>query len=203
MINKFKEKKGFTLTEVLIGMMILTTAIVTLTTIVINLMQTNKSIVDSQKAFYFAQEGIEAVINIRDTNWLNNVDFKGRFDLLGVFLTNQKYSIGLSSFAWKNSNKNIVQDLRMYRTWDLVQFTEENSQICKYQSDNRYYFSLCGQSGSEKTGFRRYIEILPYCDDKEECDDMILVNSVVEYGDNFKNSFKLEFLLTNWKNGAL
>ena len=72
-MNKvFKNQKGFTLTEVMIGMMILTVAIVSATQLLIGIMNSNKAIIHNLQAYYLAQEGIEAVRNIRDTNWLHN-----------------------------------------------------------------------------------------------------------------------------------
>jgi type II secretory pathway pseudopilin PulG len=75
--NKFKYlypniTKGFTLAEVLVAIFILVTGIIGVSFLITN---TISSVNHSSKklvAAYLAQEGIEIVRNIRDTNWLQH-----------------------------------------------------------------------------------------------------------------------------------
>ncbi len=183
---------GFTLTEVLIGMMILTVAIVSATSILIGMMGTNQNIVNTQKAFYLAQEGVEAVRNIRDTNWLNNVDWLTDFELNG------EYVVGLRSAAWDYSNKDYVKDLTRYMTWDLYKYSGENDRLCLMDENGNEFFGLCSLIAGEDAGFSRRVLISP------DEGAAIKVTSVVTWEDGAdEREFKLDTILTDWKGGVL
>lgn len=201
-----KTENGFTLTEVLIGMMILTVAIVTATNILVGLINTNKNVVKVQQAYFLAIEGIEAMRNIRDTNWLNNVDFRGRTDLLGAISEGGEYVVGINSMSWKNSVKSSVSDISRFKTWDLFLKNGENDKVCIFDEDGGQYFGLCGAVSGKDSGFRRVVRISNYCDTpgKSLCENSFKVESIVSYSDldNVKE-VSLSAVLTDWKGGAL
>lgn len=201
-----KKNKGFTLTEVLIAMMILTVAIVTATNILVGLLQTNKNIVKIEQAYYLAMEGVEAVRNIRDTNWLNNVDFRGRTDLLGIFENGGEYVLGLKSMAWKNSIKDTVSDIGRFKSWDLFYRVADNDKLCLFEEDGRSFYVLCGLVSGRDSGFSRYVKIEPYCEDagKSLCEKSFKATSVVSWMDGTKEkNVELSEVLTDWKGGAM
>lgn len=197
-----QNQEGFTLTEILIGMMILTVAIVTSTSILVGLIDTNKNVVQTQQAYYLAQEGVEAVRNIRDTNWINNVNFLGDSRVLGVLEEGREYSLGLKSMAWKNSVKDSVDDIARYRSWDFFIANDQNDRLCRYEEDGRSYFGICTLISGDDLGFRRRVSVEKYCEDifDELCEDSFLVKSVVSWDDR---EVELSAVLTNWKGGAL
>ncbi|MBD3330559.1 prepilin-type N-terminal cleavage/methylation domain-containing protein [Candidatus Peregrinibacteria bacterium] len=195
-----KNEKGFTLTEVLIGMALLVTAIVAATNLLIGLIGTNKTVVQTMQAYYFAEEGIEAMRNFRDTNWLNNVDFLGNSDVLGRVEPGGSYVVGVASEGWRNSAKSSAKDLLMFRPWKIESQLEFNSKICLIEEAGAHYFGSCGLNDKE-TAFERVIEVQPYCEGVEKiCEDSVLVRSTVSFGEN---EVQLEELLTNWKGGAI
>ena len=100
MWNKFRKTSGFSLTEVMIGIMILTVAIVSASNLLVSLVKTNRLNVQTLQAYYLAQEGLEAVRNIRDTNWLHNLDFKGKGGVERVFMRPLKL-VKVTRFFWK------------------------------------------------------------------------------------------------------
>ena len=67
-------RTGFTLIEIIIAILILSTAIIAVFNIfsVVNILTSDS--MDHLIATYLAQEGMEIVRNIRDTNWLNMDD---------------------------------------------------------------------------------------------------------------------------------
>lgn len=69
-IKHLAEKKGFTLLEVIIAIFIITTGIVGVLGLISQTITVTN--ISSQRliAAYLAQEGVEIVRNIRDTNWL-------------------------------------------------------------------------------------------------------------------------------------
>jgi len=205
-LGKVSKNEGFTLTEVLIAMMILTIAIVTATNILVGILQTNKNIVKIEQAYYLAMEGLEAVRNIRDTNWLNNVDFKGRTDLLGVFDTSSEYVVGLSSMGWKNSAKDTVRDLMRYKTWNFALKSADNDRLCVLEEDGKTFYSLCLGISDKKSDFSRFVRIEPYCEDigKSLCENSFKATSIVTFRDGLnEKKVELSSVLTNWKGGAM
>jgi prepilin-type N-terminal cleavage/methylation domain-containing protein len=204
-VKNIKNQAGFTLTEVLVAMMILTIAIVTATNILVGILQTNKNIVKIEQAHYLAIEGLEAVRNIRDTNWLNNVDFKGRSDLLGV-LDSGEYVVGLRSMGWKNSIRDNVSDLMRYKTWDLFLKSADNDKLCVLEEDGKTFYSLCSGLSDKESGFSRVLRIEPYCEDigKSLCENSFKATSIVTFRDgSTEKKVELSSVLTNWKGGAM
>ncbi len=66
-----QKKEGFTLIEIIIAIFILSVAIVGIFSAFSIVLILTSDLADRLTATYLAQEGIEIVRNIRDTNWLN------------------------------------------------------------------------------------------------------------------------------------
>ncbi len=225
MFNKdLKNQAGFTLTEVLIGILILTVAIVAASNLLSTLVKTNRTNVLTLQAYYLAQEGVEAMRNIRDTNWLHNSSFVGSEG--GVYeklQTNNSYAVYLLEQGWESSafNEADINQLSQYKFWevDLVsQLAGDSGPDDPYAADfalalteNKFYSH--NDFVSDEAVFYRHVDILPYCDDSElpddrfkedDCENFILVRSVVNFKDGQKDrSVELEAVLSNWKGGAL
>jgi len=73
-----KNKSGFTLTEVLVAVMVLVTAIVGSTNLLVSMMRSNSANAGTLQAYFYTQEGLEAFRNMRDTYFMNNVDYRGK-----------------------------------------------------------------------------------------------------------------------------
>lgn len=189
MLRKLKNNKdGFTLTEVLIGIMILTVAIVAATNLLVGLVNSNQNNLTTMQAYYLAQEGIEGVRNIRDTNWLHNTNWlgKGAEELWGVsFKEGGEYSINLRDDAFTQAaaqrldgSKISLGTLRAASPW-----------------------SISSAGSREVPGFnefKRTISIKSY----EE--NHVLVEAKVEWELGAKHrEVVLSGVLSNWKGGAL
>lgn len=72
-----RNEGGFTLTEVLVGILVLVTAIVASSNLLVSMIHSNATNMSTLQAYYYTQEGLEAFRNMRDTHFLNNVDFCG------------------------------------------------------------------------------------------------------------------------------
>lgn len=207
-------------------MMILSVAIVTATSLLVSLINANKTNVSSLQAYYLAQEGLEAVRNIRDTNWLNNVDWKkGNSNLFETELEkNYAYSITLEKGGWNmwvemegnSSRENTL--VKAALPWSLVKLggIEEiendpyaDGMALQVEEADQGLFGV--SKGPSK--FYRHINILPYLEYEEKCqtdadnagncEDFILVQSVVNWKDgNDNRELMLEEILSNWKGGA-
>jgi len=62
--------KGFTLMEAIVAIFLLTVGIIGVSILITNTISSTRISTDKLIASYLAQEGIEIVRNIRDTNWL-------------------------------------------------------------------------------------------------------------------------------------
>ncbi len=127
-------KKGFTLTEVMIAMSILTVAIVSATNLLISLMNSNRVNVTTLQAYFLAQEGLEIARNIRDTNWLQG----NKWDVYNEFVSLNGAEVGLelkdsfSSDPWQSSGSAAVIKLgavEFNRTLSFEEFCSEEELI--------------------------------------------------------------------------
>lgn len=215
--RQLRSTSGFSLTEVMIGIMILTVAIVSASNLLVSMVKTNKVNVQSLQAYYLAQEGIEAIRNIRDTNWLHNLDFMGK-GLYGELKFGKYYSVSLDNRGWISSGNPVdadrITDLNPMKAWNFGEssYVQYNDVFGLEKKDPGGYITAAGTS--DDPIFYRYIQILYACDndaelklehfDTDECKDFMLVRSVVEWDDGGKDrEMVLETVLSNWKGGAL
>lgn len=195
--NLLKNKGGFSLTEVMIGIMILTIAIVAASSLLVGLVRTNENNLRTMQAYYFAQEGIEGVRNIRDTNWLHNRDWRGSASVAiwGGELSDGEHPLGLRSENLGQPVSNILNDINVNAPWSL-------------SGDGKIDYATDDGTAS---GFTRAITIKPYpCADTDNIcvsgheDDYILVESKVTWAIGSQDHEVTLFeVLTNWKGGAL
>lgn len=75
----FKNKKGFTLLEVMVSAAVLTVGVGTMMVLVSNSLHALNVAKNRTIAVNLAQEGIEIVRNIRDTNWVQNLPYDNGF----------------------------------------------------------------------------------------------------------------------------
>lgn len=204
-----KNTGGFTLTEVMIGIMILTVAIVSATNLLVGLISTNQNNVTSLQAYYLAQEGLEAVRNIRDTNWLHNQDWLGKeSDALwgGHFEVGQEYSVNLEGAAFNRGiTDGLTGDISLLNSakpWSISDGS--TGLIYKYSNEPDVYLTSAAGTG-ENSGFKRIIAIKPYEDSSGSVlEGYVLVESKVAWQLGSKSrELTLASILTNWKGGAL
>lgn len=76
--NASKSSGGFTLVEVIVSIAVLVFVITSATGILTSVMRSNSDNLSSLLAYGLAQEGVEAVRNIRDSNFVLGLDFAGK-----------------------------------------------------------------------------------------------------------------------------
>lgn len=76
-------KPAFTLIETLIAITLMTVVITAVTGLILSTLLANSRNLHSLQATYLAQEGIEALRYMRDSNWLQNYDWDGGSTLWG------------------------------------------------------------------------------------------------------------------------
>ena len=207
----YKDNKGFTLTEVMVGIMILTMAIVAASNMLVTLMRSNQVNLTSMQAQYFAVEGLEAVRSIRDTNWLHNQGWLGDSKLgyqIGDKIGDEAgFAVQLSNVGWDKKGEEDLSSLYGYFPWEITD--DGTIKKCIGLSMHVYFGADC----SEETAFNRIITIEKYdcknsSGDKLEqgsCkpEDSILVTSTVSWNIGEDNrDLSLSTVLTDWKGGA-
>lgn len=202
-----KNRAGFSLTEVIIGIMILTVAIVAATSLLVGLINSNKDNMKTVQAYYLAQEGIEAVRNVRDSNWLHNNNWLGDSSNApwhGKFEVNHSYDLQLREVGWTTGVENMggnedLNQLTPVAPWEIIGGGDKI-----YDNEN---YLISGLSGNSKdTGFKREITFKDYAcesDDSDWCPaEAVLVESKVSWNEG-KREVVLSEVMTDWKGGAL
>lgn len=90
------KNSGFTLVETLIAISVVSVTIAAAVQLTISSNRTGKQMMAQFKAFHIAEEGMEIVRNMRDSNWLQNKDWKK--GLSNGFYTITKTSSG---YPWR------------------------------------------------------------------------------------------------------
>ncbi len=184
---------GFSLTEVMIGIMILTVAIVAATNLLISLIKTNETNLKHLQAYYFAVEGIEVVRNMRDTNWLLNENWLTDEDggPWGQKFDDGNYSVTVSrkeNFGLGEVSSSV--ELGAYAPFKVD--ASSDGAIVKFINDD------------VESGFQRKLEVLDYqYECGEKCADYKLIRVTVTWDGGPDEGVVLEEVLTNWKGGAL
>ncbi|MEK9158292.1 MAG: prepilin-type N-terminal cleavage/methylation domain-containing protein [Patescibacteria group bacterium] len=80
MFRKNNNEKGFTLVETLVSLVILSVALIPILNLSSGVTKTSAIVRDNLIAAGLAQEGVEVVRAIRDTNWFNTREFDSGLD---------------------------------------------------------------------------------------------------------------------------
>jgi len=192
------------------------------TSILIALINSNKNITRTLQAYHLAQEGLEAVRNIRDTNWLNNLEYLGGDDSNSNIW--DKLEIGSDYAIFVNidngintiENAKFPSDLTPLSPWKFYKNpSDDDKKICLRGG----YFSNCESCSSPDcvpTEFSRFIRITDYCNQEKKnnndkvCLDYsanspyqqkaVIVTSTVKFGNK---EVSLDTVLTDWKTNPL
>ncbi|MCX6735238.1 MAG: prepilin-type N-terminal cleavage/methylation domain-containing protein [Candidatus Peregrinibacteria bacterium] len=221
-----KDVKAFTLTEVMIGMMILTVAIVSASNLLTGIIDSNRNNLTTLQAYYLSQEGLEIVRNIRDTNWLHNKDWLGNDkDSMQIWggklivgkndnIVNVVDAAGTKSFVKQDSpdfaKAPTSGEVRAESPWEISSGAGKIYRHGMLSVDKPFLDSNVVIDGD--TGFKRTIGISQY-----DCSYLskysvnlcvtgkfILVQSKIDWNIGAKpRSLVLSEVLTNWKGGAL
>jgi len=70
MLNQYQNKKGFTIIETMVAVFVIITGVVGVYTLLQQTMASIRVVSSKLTASYLAQEGVEIVRNIRDSNWI-------------------------------------------------------------------------------------------------------------------------------------
>jgi len=198
-------KGGFTLTEVLVGVLVLATTIVASSNLLVSMIHSNVANMSSLQAYYYTQEAMEAFRNMRDTHFMHNVSFCGQegvnlFGKDGSFIDGCKdtgygdyyFAISVkpepSSFAAVSGN-----DLSVSSPWVLKPVYDVGS------PDARVAFNQ-DKTTNVETDFYRYCEVKPYEADLGFSAAAVEIVCTTEWEEYSRDrSVSLSMILTNWR----
>lgn len=164
--NKNNNSRGFTLIELVISIVVLSVAVIGAYNAFTTMDILTSSSTDRFAAAYLAQEGIEIIRNIRDTNWINSDDWRE----------------GLYEAGVVDCTTNGCQA-------DYKTFGETSTPLVAYAGQNLYIDSSGFYNYESGTGtkFRRKIVIVPM-QTPDGADDILRV-TVTVYWDEKANIF--------------
>ncbi len=177
--NKIKKEKGFTLLELLVTIFIIAIGLIGAYIIAQYPLSQISVSMNRLKAAYLAQEGIEIVRNIRDTNWIEKED----------------WTRGLTQAI--NCRKEEGEEKRYceadYDDISLEDFNQENDSPRLLKILNSGFYGYSESSGTE-TKFTRKINIK-----NPSGEDYLKVEVVVDWSEKGKDySFDLQENLYNY-----
>lgn len=168
--------------EVVIGVTVLSIVMASITVLTIVSIQANQANVNKLTAYYLAQEGLEGLRNMRDTNWLQNYAFDNGFE--GEFYKID-YQPGVNSPWVLTPMTDATQDA----TLDLVNDAGKNF----------YVHDAATWGGGTESKFSRYLNVR-----HDATEDICEVTAVVYWDDHGRsNSVKVSTILSDWREGPI
>ncbi|MFC1750858.1 prepilin-type N-terminal cleavage/methylation domain-containing protein [Pseudomonadota bacterium] len=212
-MNRSSLKRGFTLPEVIISLSIMVMVIFSATYLVVSIIRSNSENINTLVAYGLAQEGVEAVRNIRDSNWLLGVNFNGvlmkannTINIWGEKLPEvgeeaKTYYIEYENLVPSNELISDPNSLSRIVPWRLTEVGDLSDAILYKNTIERgsdiKEVHYTNDPEGERTGFTRYLFIKSV----GLSGDKYLVSSVVTWDESGsrKKEVRLDTEITNWK----
>jgi Tfp pilus assembly protein PilV len=175
-----KNNKAFTLLEVLLAITFITVVFTAITGLILTTLQVNRKNVHNLQATYLAQEGIEAMRYIRDSNWLQNYSWDEGEDQWGT-------NFGLQASDELNEFY-LLEEGDAY--WSLVTVSSRSEDSALVTMENGQEFSRV-----------IHVEFVPDEEDPNIMrEDTLRVTAIVSWeGRGDSNEVELSTILTNWQ----
>lgn len=230
MKKRVTHKPAFSLVEVIVAFSVLVLVIFACTNMLVSIIRSNTENVNTLVAYGLSQEGLEAVRNIRDSNWLLGADFQGKVGTDCLWE-------GSCFSASDSSKQDFVIDSRTtdisgvisgdagsigtISPWILKDVTPpagteipvDSIKLCKTTNANNadVWYRPCSNSPDQNfTLFSRFIEVTPEpygaagVTAPDNTVKKYLVSSVVQWEEHSrKKEVRLTTEITDWKGGPL
>jgi len=209
-LNNQRTKKstaGFTVVEVVIAIIILTLGLVASVSLIVSTLRANETSLNHLTAANLAQEGLEAIRNIRDSNWLQNYPWNSggdaNFGREGGWNSDFSKSVFGANPA-EGIYFIIEPQLNEIVPWKLTEIDGHTDLVANSKmklNENGIY----NYTNGSNTIFSRYLKI-SYLDENNDLiadfkDQKIKVESKVIWPNKRNNFTELNSVtyLTNWK----
>lgn len=209
--------------EVLVSVSVLVVVIFSVTNLVVSIIRANNENIHTLTAYGLAQEGLEAVRNIRDSNWLLGARYNGKLgalqqDVWGAALPDtqgesEHYIVKYGVFE-RSLNNPGIGEISGAAPWKLEKISDEDDdRALLYRTELpsttqngvaeiRYEHADGPVSNADPTLYKRsiFIENMSTSSDFE----MMRVTSVVKWEESSRpKEVRLVTELTDWNQGQL
>lgn len=223
---------GFTLTEVLLSISVLTVVFIALAGLILSSLRANQANINDFLAYGLSEEGIEAFRNIRDSHWLSNFSWTGSKEGVGFSFNPsspfghdncafQESGISFYSISFNPDYKSVDENMN-FNPWILecLDFDPRNFvNLNQSEIEKLYLYEHILFKGTEretvqyvhgmidpddkKSKFLRYITVEFFpLEGKDNASARI--QSVVQWNEHGRErKLSLEIFLTDWKGGPL
>jgi len=184
-------QSAFTLVEVIIGVAILSIVMSSITVLTIVSIQANQANVNRLTGYYLAQEGVEGLRNLRDSNWLRNYGWDGNSEWGSDFGSEGYYKIdylpGLDP-PWKLTFGGTV-----------LANLDSTLYLVNHNGNRFYVHDPSTWTDYETTKFNRHLHVVPDADE-----EMLQVTAVVFWDDHGREiEVQVSTRLTDWREGPI
>lgn len=206
-LRSHQPRKGFSLIEILIAFVVLTITVIACTDLIANTIRNNVENTYRIQAYFLAEQGVEAIRNIRDSNWTQNIGFDQAGYQSNLWDGIPIYPEGGTIYVAVSPQLDVLNS----KAWKLQTSTEAGTPLYIAEKGNIKYFTH--DSGGYPSEFKRSIKISNTFEDIDKVapesdsklrNDLIYVTSTVYY--DFKGVTKevnIKTILTDWKEGPL
>ncbi len=231
-MKKFSSnKQAFTLVEVIVAFSVLVLVIVASTNLLVSVIRSNTENENTLVAYGLAQEGLEAVRNMRDSDWLLGADFEGYVGTSCVWEggcfpqqidTSADYVLDFRQIDSQGADITHASDLQSVSPWMFYPVDLSDPNGLDWQKTKLYipkapdqgqnqvpvWYKPC-VNGCDNTvtqsPFSRYIEVVPAGYQAGDTDiKKYRVTSVVRWQEIGRpKEVRLTTELTDWKGGPL
>lgn len=211
-------QEGFTLPEVIVAIAVLVLVIFSATNLVVSIIRTNSDNIHTITAYGLAQEGLEAVRNIRDSNWLLGARFQGELGAIPQEVWGASFPVISGETRYYTVNPGVferpsfqiqdVNQLKSYTPWKLDEISgpeDESAALQTFADENsgQVLYKHGGIAGTgEATVYSRYVIV----ENISESADVsaFRVSSVVFWQEGARErEVRLITELTDWNQGQL
>jgi len=202
MNNNYSKKRGFSIPEVIVAISLVVLIILTATNLLVSSIRANKNNVNRIIAYNLAQESLEGFRNVRDSNWLQNQNWRGgdKYNFFGeTFVKDGKYIIGKKHLLFTEGQCTQPLDfvnnegtVSAAAPWEISIYADEASKL--YYGGGSDYTEYTHQIGTNFSGFKRWVEV-------KTVDALkIGITAVVEWDERgVTKSIRVPTILTDWK----
>jgi len=218
--------EAFSLVEIIVAFSVLVLVIFASTNLLVSIIRSNSENVNTLTAYGLAQEGLEAMRNIRDSNWLLGADFQGKVGanclwpgdvcLPGSIGDTRVFALKFNEVQSLGFGTVSSDQIQNYAPWELKEVSSsptdpvfvQETQLYKSTSEETdvvWYQPCFSPCTLDPSLFLRFIEVepFPYATDATKV-KKYRVSSVVRWQEiGRQKEVRLTTELTDWKGGPL
>lgn len=220
----YRAKKGFTLIEVMVSISVIILVVFAATDLLISIIRSNASNMNTLVAYGLAQEGLEGIRNIRDSDWLLNGAFNGTVGRWGATPWGTSFQLTPGDSQYFTIDSQVPDTLQVTSAlqlqtvapWKLVPLDKEKDYGASEAT--RLYKAVAGTlkevhythaPSRNATPFHRYVVVTPEVHFISAYNPLkgfkkMRVSSIVEWEEyGRRRQVRLDTELTDWKEGVL